>query len=148
MVKFNQVSPESIWTTPSADEFVPFLPSGYSFIDVLAEKIRKKGNAPATFYAKYMGVDYIPFCHTVQTLTGMTASKWIDRLVMMENEWWLLNTLLQVKEIAKKRGYGCGTEFSRAWKKRYKLPPEEFRRIRRRVIRRVVNTVETEIRLL
>lgn len=141
MSKYIKITPESVWTTPSADEFVPLLPSGCSFIDVLAAEIRRRGHASARFYAGYMGVDYLPFCNTLQTLTGSPAAQWIDRLVMLDNEWLLLNTLLKVNEIAKRRGYASGTDFSRAWKSRYRLSPEDYRRKNREVVTRVVQEI-------
>lgn len=142
MSKYHLITPESLWTTPSADEFVPLSPTGCSFIDVLAARIRKRGHAPARYYADYMGVDYRYFCHTLETLTGWHPAKWIDRLVMLDNEWLLLNTLLQVSEVATRRGYASGSDFARAWRKRYRISPEEYRRKNRRVTVRVVTDIE------
>lgn len=146
MSKFNLITPDSIWTTPKVDEFVPLHPSGCSFIDVLAEKVRKRGHAPVVSYAKYMGVDYLLFCHTLQTLSGITAAQWIDRIVMLDNEWWLLNTMLNIKDIAKNRGYGSGSIFARAWKRRYKLSPEEYRHQHRKIITHVTNEIKIQER--
>lgn len=142
MAKYTLISAESVWTTPSTKEFVPLLPSGCSFIDVLAAEIRRHGHAPARYYARFMGVDYQLFLNTVQTLTGSLPVQWIDRLVMLDTEWLLLNTMLTVTEIARRRGYASCTNFSRAWRKRYRLSPEEYRRHNRRVVTRVVHEIK------
>lgn len=142
MSKFKEITPESVWTTPRTDAFVPLLPSGCSFVDVLAAKIRRHGHATTRFYAAYMEIDYNPFCYTLQTLTGSTAKRWIDRLVMLDNEWLLLNTLWTVDELAKRRGYASGTDFAKAWRKRYGMSPQEYRRKNRRVVTRVVTEFE------
>ncbi len=142
MAKYTLITPESIWTTPSADKFVPLLPSGCSFIDVLAAQIRKRGHAPARYYAKYIGVDYQVFLHTVQGLTGSLPMQWIDRLVMLDTEWLLLNTLLTVSEIALRQGYASCSNFSRAWRLRYRMSPEEYRWSNREVITRVVREIK------
>lgn len=141
MSKYTHISPESLWTTPSVDEIVPLNLSGCSFIDVLAAKIRAHGHGSARFYAEYMGVEHISFCNTLQTLTDWQATKWIDRLVMLDNEWLLINTTLQINEIAKRRGYSAGTDFSRAWKLRYRITPEEFRHKNRKIVTRVTQEI-------
>lgn len=142
MIKYQLITPESIWTTPSADGFVPLLPSGCSFIDVLAEKIRRTGSASARFYAGYMGVDYQSFLNTVQTLTGSMPVQWIDRLVMMDAEWLLLNTMLKVSEIARRKGFASCSNFSRAWRLRYHKSPEQYRKDNRRVVTRLVHDIK------
>ncbi len=142
MSKYLKITIESLWITLSDEKFVPLLPTGCSFIDVLAAEIRRRGHASARFYAQYMKVDYRHFCNTLETLTGSTPAQWIDRLVMLDNEWWLLNTVLTVEEIATRRGYASGGDFARAWKKRYGLTPEEYRRKNRRVVTQVVHKIE------
>lgn len=63
-------------------------------------------------------------------------------MVMMDNEWLLLNTLLNVQDIARRRGYASLTDFCRAWRSRYGVSPEEYRRRNRRVVTRVVSEIQ------
>ena len=128
MSKYLKITIESLWITLSDEKFVPLLPTGCSFIDVLAAEIRRRGHASARFYAQYMKVDYRHFCNTLETLTGSTPAQWIDRLVMLVHERWLLNTVLTVAEIATRRGSASGGDSACPWILRYRLPPHEYLR--------------------
>jgi len=63
-------------------------------------------------------------CH----LTGFPVHEYILRLKMEEAKRLLLNTTLQIQEIAQMLGFNDNHYFSRWFKKRANLPPNEFRR--------------------
>jgi len=118
------------------DEFIlqqrPDLPLRKSPHDELFEKFYElvvnhyRESREVTFYARKLCLTPKYFATVIKQTTGMAASEWINRYVMVEAKW-LLRTQKTIQQIALHLGFTEQGSFSRFFKKYEGITPTAFR---------------------
>jgi len=82
-----------------------------------------------TFYASQMNITPNHLNKAVKTVTGKSATKWIDETILLEAKYLLFQTTLSVSEIAMQVGHEDHSYFSRFFKKHEGISPVQYRKM-------------------
>lgn len=140
MNAIKQIRIDDIWTPPIR-KGTPFIPSGNDVIDQFANQIRIRQVEPMNYYAKNLQLTVSALSKTVNTFTGMTASVFKSTIVLYDAQWYLLHTLLSVKEIAARMGYSQASSFNNFFKRAASISPTDYRKANRKVEKEVKYTI-------
>lgn len=80
-----------------------------------------------TFYADKLQITPKHLSRTVKTVTGISASEWIDRLVILEAKVLLKSSSLNIQQIADSLNFPSQSFFGKYFKKNVGVSPKEFR---------------------
>jgi AraC-like DNA-binding protein len=81
------------------------------------------------YYASLLNVTPNHLNKSVRTVTGKSATKWIDETILLEAKYLLFQTTLSVSEIAVQVGHEDQSYFSRFFKKHEGITPIQYRKM-------------------
>lgn len=102
-------------------------PTGSRFMDIYAYLIRHYRRRINGFYANMMGISEREFCEGVHALSGISASEWRNRYMMLIAKELLTKTDWQMTKIGEYIDYSELTVFSRMFRRYTKMHPLEYR---------------------
>ncbi|MCR5130834.1 MAG: helix-turn-helix domain-containing protein [Prevotella sp.] len=94
------------------------------FYELLVKHYRESHKV--TFYARKLCLTPKYFATRIKKTTGIAASEWIDRYVLVEAKW-LLRTDKSIQQIAYYLGFSEQSSFSRFFKSYAHITPTEYR---------------------
>ena len=94
-------------------------------ISTIEEKLSRNFEVKAL--AKQANISASHFRHMFKSETGYTPTQYLKRVRMQQAEHLLLTTFLSVKEIMNRVGITNESYFSREFRKRYGVPPSQYR---------------------
>ena len=86
-------------------------------------------NHQVNYYASLLNVTPNHLNKSIKTVTGKSATIWIDETIILEAKYLLYQTTLSVNEIAMKVGHEDHSYFSRFFKKHEGLTPVQYRKM-------------------
>lgn len=98
----------------------------YAVLDEIQSMLGDYGLTQATVAMKF-GLTERKFAALVRQQTGMTFSKYLEKLRITKSVELLQNSDLTIEEIALAVGYGSDKSFRRAFKQVMNLPPSDYR---------------------
>lgn len=130
MNAIKKISVEDIWTPPVVKN-APFLPSGNSVIDQFATIVRTYKYETSSNYAIAIGINSRSLNTIINTYTGLNTLQFRNQLLIYDAEWYLIHTVLSIKEIAAKMGYKNANVFSNFFTRMIGLSPSRYRSAKR-----------------
>ena len=100
----------------------------YSFLTLVEANFHK--HRDVTFYAQQMCISPKHMSSIVKTVSGRTASEWIDSYVILEAKLLLRNTAMTVQEISAMLNFPDASFFGKYFRRLTGTTPRKFRLIR------------------
>lgn len=121
---------EELWTGISR-KYPGHKDSGNDFIDLFAGLIRRYGRKSTPFYAKRMGMKRMELNMAIHAMAGISSNEWINRYLMLAAKDLLAHSDFEISEIAKRLGFSQLSVFTKMFIERCKMPPREYRWMKR-----------------
>lgn len=108
---------------------------GGTAAEVLTAKFKEliypniKTNHQVNYYASLLNVTPNHLNKSVKSITGKSATRWIDETILLEAKYLLYQTTLSVSEIAMQVGHEDQSYFSRFFKKHESMSPVQYRKM-------------------
>ncbi|MCW0481567.1 helix-turn-helix domain-containing protein [Gaoshiqia sediminis] len=106
------------------------IPSGNSYLDLLARLIVTNGKRPAPHYARMLGANPRQFDGAIRCLTGMSAHNWINEYLRLVACDLLEHTSLTFKEIGRMLNLSQSS-FSQFFQAYQHMQPWEYRSLKK-----------------
>jgi AraC family transcriptional activator of pobA len=106
-----------------------------SAAEVLTNKFKElihnniKTHHQVNYYSSLLNVTPNHLNKSVKSVTGQSATKWIDETILLEAKYLLFQTTLSVNEIALQVGHEDHSYFSRFFKKQEGITPVQYRKL-------------------
>lgn len=101
--------------------------SGNDFMDLFAGLVRRYRHQRPQFYAKRMGVTGMELNMAIHAMSGICATEWISRYLMLAAKEILVDTNYSISEIAGILKISQLSVFTKMFTERCKMPPSEYR---------------------